>query len=65
MHDTGCIGARSTEELEAGRRRVTLVEMTKRKQEGPYRSTMKAQDWNLLTHAVQSSTHARLIGRQS
>jgi hypothetical protein len=48
----------SAEVLEVGRRRVTLVEMTKRKQEGPYCSTMKAQDWNLLTHAVQLSSRS-------
>ena len=35
-----------------------------REREGPYRSTMKAQDWNLLIHAVQSSTPARLACRQ-
>ena len=35
-----------------------------RGREGPYCSTMKAQDWNLLIHAVQSSTPARLACRQ-
>ena len=46
-------GEFSTEVLEAGQRRVTLAEMTKREREGPSRSRCRHRNRYPLTRAVQ------------
>ena len=57
--DWGRESGRSTGELEAGRRRVTLAEEDQREREGPCRSAIKAQPRNPLSRAAQLSSRSR------